>query len=230
MAWASVGVAVVGGIVSMLGSKRKKVKYRPNPSWLHMKESVAAGIREGIELGGYTYSDETADILKRQASLDIARQYTGVEADIKASLAPYGNIGAMGRGFVGLATAEATEKARARMDIDMTQETQKLASYHQLIGQGSAMQDPNLPQLGASLANQQNVLPTSARLGTALGEGAAAGLNMWSYNQSMNRLGDGDNGGTQLGGGYLSPPQFSGAGAGLNTLNYRPQTYTYGRG
>jgi len=219
--------SAISAIGSFFGSDRDEVQYQPNPKWLQMQEAVAKGIRKGIEAGGYTFSEETANQLKRQASLDIAASYRGAEEDIKASLAPYGNVGAMGRGLVGLSAARAGQTAEARRGIDIARETTRLESQQNLLGLGAQMRDPNLPQLQADLSNQQNVLPTSARLGLAGSEGVATGLNVYQYGQSLDALRNLRGQSTGLGNTVLNP------GSTGATYNTRPRLglsqYTYRR-
>jgi len=149
--------AVIGGAIGFAGSLfgKKEAKYQPNPQWLAMREDVMKGIREGLEEGGYTWSDEIGDKLYRGAVEDIATRYSGAERRIVESMAPYGNEGAMGRTLTNVNIARAQEEAKAGRDLDVAQEMQKQQSYSNLLQLGAGTPDPNLPSLQADMFNAQ---------------------------------------------------------------------------
>ena len=93
---------------SYLSSKKKSMSYTPDPRWMSMMGDVMAGVQKGIEEGGYTFSTEIADKLKRTAVEQISTRFAGGAEKIQEGLAPYGNVGALGRNLTGFYTAQAT--------------------------------------------------------------------------------------------------------------------------
>lgn len=165
---------IAGGLFG--GGDEKEFKYTPYGPWINLQKDVISGIKEGLKEGGYTFSDATVEKLRRQALEDIARLYPAQEQHIKEQLIPYGNIGAAGRGLVGLGVAEATQKATALRNIDITRETEKLKSYSNLLAMGGSLQDPMLPAGRMNLMSALNQGPTPLQ---AMGSGMSTGLTTY---------------------------------------------------
>ena len=155
--------AVAGGVIGFLGSYAaggKKAWYSPNPEWLKMREDVMRGIRGGLEEGGYTWSDEIGDKLYRGAVENIAQSYSGANRRILETMAPTGNVGAMGRTLTNLNIARAQEESKVGRELDVAQQTQKLQSYSNLLQLGAGTPDPNLPSLQAEMFNASQPKPS----------------------------------------------------------------------
>ena len=192
--WEIVAVAAISSILG--GKSRKTPAYQPNPTWLKMQEDIMTSIDKGLAAGGYTWDDTTNENLKRLAVESAAIPYKGAQERVVSQMAPYGNIGAMGRGLVGLNTARAQDESTALRTIDVKREEQRLGSFNQLMGLGAGIQDPNLPQNQINAINAQR--PSTAQMvgsGLATGLGtkmnldqAEANMNFWNRftpNQSM---------------------------------------------
>lgn len=177
--WEIVAGSVISGILS--GKSRKVPNYQPNPTWIKMQEDIMTSIDKGLTAGGYTWDDTTNENLKRMAVESAAIPYKGAQERVVSQLAPYGNIGALGRGVVGLNTARATDEATALRNVDIKRAEQKLGSYNQLLGLGAGIQDPNAPQNQINMLNAQR--PSTAQL---VGGGISTGLGtMMNLQQSQ---------------------------------------------
>ena len=142
-------------------------------------------INKGIEAGGYTWDDITNENLKRMAVEDASIPYKGAQERVVSQMAPYGNIGAMGRGLVGLNTSRAQDEASALRNVDIKRAEQKLGSYNQLMGLGAGIQDPNAPQNQINALNAQR--PSTAQLiGQGLSTGVATYMNLDQAQQNQN--------------------------------------------
>lgn len=100
-----------------------------------------------------------------------------------SGLAPYGNVGALGRGLVSMNTARAVDESTALRNVDIARQEQKLASRNQLMGLGAGMQDPNLPQANINAMNAAR--PSTSQLiggGLATGVGTYMNLNQAQQN------------------------------------------------
>ena len=180
--WGAIAGAVIGGIGGMLG--KKQAKYTPNPEWMAMRSDVMSGIRKGLEEGGYTWSDEMGDSLYRGAMENIAQTYGQAGRRTVEAMAPYGNVGSMRRSLSSINIARAGEEAKAGRELDIARESTKLQSYSNLLNLGAGMQDPNLPQLQASLAN---VGQPRSNLMSGLETGLATYMNLTGAQASEER-------------------------------------------
>lgn len=177
MAWQIIAAAAIS---AMANRGNKAPRYTPNPEWLKMKEDVMRGVRKGLEEGGYTWSEEVGDQLYRGAMEQSAQHYAGANRRVVESMAPYGNVGAMGRSLSNLNIARAQEESKIGRELDTARETQKLNSYNQLLQMGGSMQDPNLPGAQQDLA-AYNAGPKS-NIWNALETGASTYLNLTAAN------------------------------------------------
>lgn len=180
-AWAMIAAsAVSAGLSSLLSGDTSSASYTPNAAWSSMQESVANAIKAGLENGGYTWDAATNDLLKTMAKQSVASSYSGGAQKITSSLAPYGNVGAYGRGLSDFYSSKASSESSAANNIDIQQQLEKLKSYSNLISQGSGMQDPNLSQVQMGLFNAKQPTSTS-NLGDALSTGIGTAMNMYKY-------------------------------------------------
>jgi hypothetical protein len=178
MAWPLIAAAATATLGSLLSSGRKKMPaYKPYGPWLEMQDDIFAGIRKGIEEGGYTWSNEINDRMKRTMALDVSTKYGGQAEKIVQSLVPYGNIGAAGRGLTAVGIAEAQETSRLAGQVDIAREETKLASRENLMRLGAGMRDPMMPQQQVEAFNAQ-VPSGTQRFGEALSTGAATYMNL----------------------------------------------------
>jgi hypothetical protein len=173
--WEAVAGAVVSGLLG--GKSRKTPNYTPNPDWLKMQTGVMNAVRAGVEAGGYTWDDAMNTILKRSAVESAATPYKGANERVVSSLAPYGAIGAMGRGLSSINTARAQEESTALRNVDIAREQQKQTSYGQLLGLGAGIQDPNLPQQNVNMLNAQRP-STAQNIGAGLSTGLGTYINL----------------------------------------------------
>lgn len=178
MPWEAIAAPVIGSAISaILGGKSRKATYTPNPDWLKMQTGVMNAVRSGIEAGGYTWDDAMNTILKRSAVESAATPYKGAQERVVSSLAPYGNIGAMGRGLSSINVARAQDEAGALRNVDISREQQKQTSYGQLMGLGAGIQDPNLPQQQVNMLNAQRP-STAQNIGSGLATGIGTYMNL----------------------------------------------------
>lgn len=176
---------VAGSIISgLLSGQSNSASYTPNKTWLSLQESLMKDISSGLEAGGYTWDDATNALLKRSAVESAASPYKGAQERVVSSLAPYGNVGAMGRGLISLNTARASDEASALRNVDIAREQQKLGSYGQLMSLATGIGDPNMPSMQTGLYNASN--PSSSQVwGNALATGLGTYMNL-SQAQSNN--------------------------------------------
>ena len=170
--WGVVAGAVLSGILG--GKSRKVPDYQPNPVWKKMQEDIMQSVQKGLAAGGYTWDDVTNADLKRLAVESAATPYKGAQERVVSSMAPYGNVGALGRGLSGINTARARDEATALRTVDIKRAEQKLGSYNQLLGLGAGINDPNLPQNNINAMNAQR--PSTAQL---IGGGLSTGLGTY---------------------------------------------------
>lgn len=175
MAWAVIAGAVISAAMS--GKSRKTPRYTPNPDWLKMQTGVMNAVRAGVEAGGYTWDDAMNTILKRSAVESAATPYRGAQERVVSSLAPYGNIGAMGRGLSSINVARAEGEAGALRNVDIARQQQKQTSFGQLMGLGAGIQDPNLPQQQVNMLNAQRP-STAQNIGSGLATGVGTYMNL----------------------------------------------------
>ncbi len=184
--WGYVAMGAISLVGSLLGGSRKKYTYKPNETWLSMREDVMKGIQEGLEAGGYTWSEEMGDNLFRTAKEDIARDYAGAEESVREVTAPYGAIGALGRGVTDVNIAKAQETSRAGRDLDVARETQKLNSYSNLLQQGGQIGDPNLPGAQLEVGANAGYQTPMQNLGRGIETGIATGMNFYQADKDRN--------------------------------------------
>jgi len=199
------GSLILGG-VSALGSifGSQTQQFTPFAPFVDLQAAVFAGIQQGIEQGGFTFSDQIANELKRQAAFQVDSQFKGAAQKTTAALTPFGNVTAAGRGLSAINTGRALATSQAQNNVDIQQELQKQKSLQGLLALGAGTQDPTLPAFNASnkFPNQQGVF------GNALLQGAATGLNAFQAQQPLfggfgQGLGQG-----QTGIGLLPTPQL----------------------
>jgi len=152
MAIASFGLGVMD---TFFGGDKGGYQYQPYGPWMDMQNDIYAGIQKGLEEGGFTFSDEIADKLIRKGLEDVGWKYEGAGRRVTERLAPYGNVGAMGRGLVKLEEARAREESGIGTKVKLLQEQTKLKSYENLLRTGGSMGDPTLPGYQGQLMQAQ---------------------------------------------------------------------------
>ena len=177
-------IVASAALSSLLGGKSNKARYTPNPTWSKLQETLMTDINKGLESGGYTWDDVTNEQLKRSAVESAATPYRGAESRVMGSLAPYGNVGAAGRGLVSLNTARAMDESTALRNVDIQREQQKINSQQQLMGLAAGVRDPNLPQADINAMNSQ-IPSASQNFGSALATGVGTYMNLNQAQQNQ---------------------------------------------
>ncbi|MCR4287036.1 MAG: hypothetical protein NUW09_03380 [Deltaproteobacteria bacterium] len=175
MPWAIVAASVISGMMANWG--REDATYTPNATWVKMREDLMRNVQTGLDAGGYTWDDATNATLKRLGVESAATPYKGAQERVMSGMAPYGNVGAMGRALTGLNTARAESETTAARNVDMAREQAKQTSYGQMLNMAGSIGDPNLPQAGISMLNSQKP-STMQILGTGLATGIGTSMNI----------------------------------------------------
>lgn len=175
MSWEIIAASVISSVMSNWG--REDASYTPNATWVKMREDLMGRVQTGLAAGGYTWDDATNATLKRLGVESAATPYKGAQERVMSGMAPYGNVGAMGRALTGMNTARAESETTAARNVDMAREQTKQTSYGQMLNMAGSIGDPNLPQAGISMLNAQKPSMTQV-LGTGMATGLGTYMNI----------------------------------------------------